>query len=323
MPRNASSTAAPPVSDPLATDSTNDILVIDLTDQVPKRESSLPTPDPLLHPAEPTNESREDTTENNASLDVTVAPTPIQTEGTNNQRVARPNAKHYERIEGPAKKAFTQKLRWYYLCHLNVDDVQSLIVECYPDVERTSEEWSVLVQHTKELAKNWKSRTLRNMQSRISSIVDLSHDHATPLRLMTDEEALSEYFYTHFNEGDFYSCFKFVAGILDIKHTSEPGLSYLRNLWANLATKVKLWVDAVRSDGRDAALARGRWEVVKKYWQEITVARELSGARREMFAEVTTTGVAGKKRQCPEAPPAPRFKTFFRGTPITPGTPNS
>ncbi|KAJ5145825.1 uncharacterized protein N7515_000389 [Penicillium bovifimosum] len=46
-------------------------------------------------------------------------------------------------------------------------------------------------------------------------------------------------FYTNFNEEDFIGCFRFTADILDYKNSSEQGKSYIRNIWANIATKIK------------------------------------------------------------------------------------
>ncbi|KAJ5801718.1 uncharacterized protein N7518_003786 [Penicillium psychrosexuale] len=85
------------------------------------------------------------------------------------------------------------------------------------------------------------------------------------------------------------------------------------DLWVNLATKVKLWFDSVTAKGKHSAIAHGKWHIVLRYWQEITKNESVSGATRELFAELPPR-VAGVKRKA--EPAAPPLKTFFRGTPI-------
>ncbi|CDM33158.1 hypothetical protein DTO013E5_5660 [Penicillium roqueforti] len=67
------------------------------------------------------------------------------------------------------------------------------------------------------------------------------------------------YFYNGFSGEDFTFCFRFIAEFLDIERTDPAGKFYLRNLWVNLATKVKLWFDSVTAKSKHSAIAHGKW----------------------------------------------------------------
>jgi len=81
----------------------------------------------------------------------------------------------------------------------------------------------------------------------------------------------------------FTQVFCFTKSFLDLETTSGWGLWFLKNIYANLATQIKLYLDIARKKPQEEA---GAWREVLDFWDQMAsdrAAGELTKARAEFF----------------------------------------
>ncbi|KAJ6185888.1 hypothetical protein N7519_007189 [Penicillium mononematosum] len=277
-----------------------------------RAKNNLPTPDSNGPTREAINIQSQTPSEEPISPSVTTQ-TASRPRRAYNRRIPCTEATGFEENELPARIAYDQRLKWHFICNFNIENIKPVILESYPNITIPSAQWTSALNLAKDNVKNWKTTTLRKMKERVAYIMDKSAaEDAIPITDCEDEEKLSQYFYKTFNEEDFYYCFSWVYDILDLEKSPEQGRSFIRNIWANLATKVKIWTDCIRSTGEKNLMAAGKMNEIHTFWFNMAKHDSLRGATKEIFTE-RPPRITRPKRSAP-LDPVPQI--YFRGPPI-------
>ncbi|KAJ5142760.1 uncharacterized protein N7515_001547 [Penicillium bovifimosum] len=109
--------------------------------------------------------------------------------------------------------------------------------------------------------RNWKSRTLERLREYIVRAIETSEVN---LRHIVEPNALFRHFFDNFSIEDFVHVFRWMADLLDWHRTSRMGQHFVRSVWANLATQMKLHcdIDAVPNPEQ----SEGDWKQIVAFW---------------------------------------------------------
>ncbi|KAJ5855189.1 hypothetical protein N7534_007732 [Penicillium rubens] len=296
--------------------------LLDIPTPLPQ-ENNLPTPDSNGHTREAISIQNQTPTEEPLSPTVTTQAT-SRPRRAYNRRIPYSEALGFEENELPARLAYDQRLKWHFICNFNIENIEPVILESYPNITIPSAQWTSALNLAKDNVKNWKTTTLKKMKERVAYIMNKSaEEDVMPITDCDDEEKLSQYFYKTFNEEDFYYCFSWVYDILDLQKSSEQGRSFIRSfifgrliksgdIWANLATKVKIWTDCIRSTGHKHLMAAGKMNEIHTFWYNMAKHHSLQGATKEIFAERPPRITRAKRIAPTDTVP----QIYFRGPPI-------
>ncbi|KAJ5542615.1 hypothetical protein N7535_005038 [Penicillium sp. DV-2018c] len=216
------------------------------------------------------------------------------------------------------RREWEKQLKWHYICELSTRNLDKWILEHNPGIDDHSYKWSELVRLAQANTKSWKSKTLARMKDRIKHIVTIScqQSNELPMDDIKDETILNKMFYLKFAKEDFFHCFFWLDGLLDYDKSSTEGQSFLQNVWANLATQVKLWQDLNEAKDESHRQAESKWKDCLYFWDDMTNDEQLAGVTPAIFARCPPRVTSKKGR----AQTRTRAKVIYHGAPVRPST---
>ncbi|EGD94834.1 hypothetical protein TESG_02336 [Trichophyton tonsurans CBS 112818] len=161
-------------------------------------------------------------------------------------RVGADGMTAFDRNKRPTDMKLCREARWLYLLSFQKMGIDSLVKTAYEDAD--SYEFSSARTALLEAIKGWKCKTL-------------------------------------FTAEKFFIVFYWAAPIVDYDKSSEKGKWYLRNVYANLAAEVKLYLDLVeRSDSMRET--NSCWDEIRDLWDVLGDSEDgkvVAGAMVENF----------------------------------------
>ncbi|KAN0085574.1 hypothetical protein V8E54_002041 [Elaphomyces granulatus] len=189
------------------------------------------------------------------------------------KRNPHPNTAYYEMEVLPLLQKVQKSYARHYLAKFSNKD----LIEPFWENSQSSQ---------KEAEAPWKCKALRAMKEHVNEEIKISEAQSSNgLHLGTLREApdIMKYFLNVYRPENFIQVFCFTKAFLDMKTTSEWGLWFLNNIYANLATQVKLYLDVSQKKPQEEA---GAWLEILEFWDQMASDRgagELAKARAEYF----------------------------------------
>ncbi|KAN0084815.1 hypothetical protein V8E54_001282 [Elaphomyces granulatus] len=161
----------------------------------------------------------------------------------------------------------------HYLAKFSNKDLDRVIEPFWENSQSSQKDWEIAEARHKclENVKAWKCKALKAMKIKISEAQSSNGLHLGTLREAPD---IMKYFLNVYRPEKLIQIFCFTKAFLDVKTTSEWGLWFLKNIYANLATQKKPQEEA------------GAWLEILEFWDQMASDRgagELAKARAEYF----------------------------------------
>lgn len=136
--------------------------------------------------------------------------------------------------------------RIMFLCDFSLV-VHEIIKSVWSDQVKTSDwEWEESASRIGWNGANWKKRAISNMERRIREYKRADVDEENGLHTISQYKDLALFFASKYSASSFTAVFDFVDGCIDIAETTERSpecRTFFKTIFANFATKVKLYMD--------------------------------------------------------------------------------
>ncbi|KAI5307004.1 hypothetical protein KEM56_005677 [Ascosphaera pollenicola] len=189
-----------------------------------------------------------------------------------------------------------RRTRFSVLLHMRHEKsvADSLVRECLGAAfDPDSAAHVQLIDRVRQNFRSFKHKTLQNLKKHVADLCEEHSDDPNGIARMSDPVQLHNYFVNNFTAESFLSVFSFVDGYLDVDNSSELGKYYMREVYANIATKMKLYNDTCALNPREAT---AEWKEVLELWDMVPQERNFQNVTRREFAEVSTLGLSRGRR---------------------------
>ncbi|KAJ5120772.1 uncharacterized protein N7515_010160 [Penicillium bovifimosum] len=91
-----------------------------------------------------------------------------------NRRIPSKQSAGYEESELPARQRYDRMVKWHVLCHFNLNNINAVILNAYPDTAPPSSQHTKALNIAKDIFKAWKCNTPKALKVLIAAIIDKS-----------------------------------------------------------------------------------------------------------------------------------------------------
>ncbi|KZZ88540.1 hypothetical protein AAP_04863 [Ascosphaera apis ARSEF 7405] len=193
-----------------------------------------------------------------------------------------------------------RKMRWHYFFTFSNDKVRTFIHRTMPELKDDVVRNDAYERFLRGTTREWKYESLKRMKNFVAN--EIRNQKTAPglgLACTDEYRHLHEYFYSTFDEDNFYQVLYWLKNVIELEGSSELGKWYAKEIFSNLAVKCKIYLSKVERGDADAA---SYWEEVKLFWAAQGTNEKLAGVGKEHFKEriekpKKTTNKTAKARQ--------------------------